>query len=76
MTDPRHDLKATEQAIHHDAKEIVKLEEQKAKLDPTDPALEKISNKVKTIARSLTAKTAAEEELVDEVQASGKRRRN
>ena len=75
MTNPRDDLRATEQAIHHDAKSIAELEEQKAKLEPTDPKVEQISDQVQTIARSLTDKTAAEQELVDEIQAPEKRRR-
>lgn len=75
MTNPRDDLRATEQAIYHDAKSIAELEEQKAKLEPTDPKVEQISDQVQTIARSLTDKTAAEQELVDEIQAPEKRRR-
>ena len=75
MTNSRDDLRATEQAIHHDAKTIVELEEQKAKLDPTDAAVERISNKVQEIAYTLRDKTAAEHELVEEIQAPEKRRR-
>ena len=75
MTNPRDDLKATEQAIHRDATKIAELEEQKASLDPTDPAVEKISDQVQETARSMTDKTAAEQELVEEIQAPGKRRK-
>lgn len=75
MTDQRDDLRATEQAIHRDAKTIVELEEQKAKLDPTDAKVEEISDKVQKVAHSLSDKTAAEQELVEEIQAPGKRRR-
>jgi septal ring factor EnvC (AmiA/AmiB activator) len=75
MTNPRDDLRATEQAIHHDAKTIAELEEQKAKLEPTDPQVEQISDEIQRIARSLTDKTVAEEQLVDEIQALEKRRR-
>jgi hypothetical protein len=75
MTNPRDDLRATEQAIHHDAKAIVELEEQKATLDPTDAEVERISDKVQKIAHSLNDKTAAEQELVEEIQAPEKRRR-
>ena len=76
MTNPRDDLKATEQAIHRDAKKIAELEEQKSSLDPTDPAVEQISNQVQKTAQSLTDKTAAEQELVEEIQAPGKRRKS
>jgi hypothetical protein len=75
MANPRDDLRATEQSIHRDAKAIVKLEELKAKLDPTDPEVERISDEVQKVAHSLSDKTAAEQELVDEVQASHKHRR-
>jgi TRAP-type mannitol/chloroaromatic compound transport system substrate-binding protein len=75
MTDQRDDLRATEQAIHHDATTIAELEEQKAKLEPTDPKVEQISDQIQEIARSLTDKTAAEQELVDEIQAPEKHRR-
>jgi len=75
VTNPREDLRATEQAIHHDAKTIVELEEQKAQLDPTDAEVERISDKVQDIASKLSDKTAAEQELVAEIQAPEKRRR-
>jgi hypothetical protein len=75
MTNPRDDLRATEQAIHQDAATIAKLEEEKAVLDPTDTEVERISDKVEQIAHSLSDKTAAEQELVDEIQAPQKRRR-
>ena len=75
MSNPRDDLRATEQAIHHDAKAIVELEELKAKLDPNDPEVEEISAQVLGVALSLSAKTAAEQDLVEEIQAPQKRRR-
>jgi hypothetical protein len=75
MTNPRDDLRATEQAIHQDAATIAKLEEQKTELDPSDPEVERISDKVQQLAHSLSDKTAAEQELVEEIQAPQKRRR-
>jgi hypothetical protein len=75
MANPRHDLRATEQAIHHDAKTIAELEEQKAKLEPTDPLVEQISDKVEEIAGSLNDKTAAEQELGRRDPGPTKRRR-
>jgi hypothetical protein len=73
MTNPRDDLKATEQSIQRDAKKIAELEEQKANLDPNDPAVERISDRVHETAQSLTDKSVAEQGLVDEIQAPGKR---
>jgi hypothetical protein len=75
VTNPRDDLRATEQAIGHDAKTIVELEDTKAKLDPTDAEVERISDKVQEIASTLRDKAAAEQELVAEIQAPEKRRR-
>jgi len=74
VTNPRDDLRATEQAILRDAQKIVELEEQKAELDPNDPQVERISEHVRGVARSLGDKSTAEEELVDEIQAPRKRR--
>ncbi len=74
VTNQRDDLRATEQAIHRDAKKIVELEEQKAKLDPSDPNVERISAHVQEAARSLVDKTSAEQELVEEIQSPRKRR--
>jgi TRAP-type mannitol/chloroaromatic compound transport system substrate-binding protein len=74
VTNPRDDLRATEQSIHRDAETIVELEERKARLDPTDPEVEKISDLVQDAARTLVHKTSAEQELVDEIQAAQKRR--
>ena len=73
MTNPRDDLKATEQSIQRDAKKIADLEGQKANLDPTHPAVEQISDEVGQMAQSLTDKSKAEQDLVAEIQAPGKR---
>lgn len=75
MTDQRDDLRATEQAIHHDAETIASLEVKKAALDPTDPDVRQLSDRVKTVAASLVHKATAENELVEQIQAPGKRRR-
>ena len=74
MTNPRDDLRATEEAIRQDAKSIVKLEEQKAALDPTDPELERISDKVVQIGGSVRDNAAAEQDLVAEIQGPQRRR--
>jgi hypothetical protein len=74
MTNPRQELRATEEAIHEDAKTIAHLEEGKEGLDPTDPKVEGLSERIQSIAAVLKDKTAAEKELVEEIQASSKRR--
>lgn len=74
MTNPRQELRATEEAIHEDAKTIAHLEEEKEGLDPTDPKVERLSERVRRVAGVLKDKTAAEKELVEEIQASTNRR--
>jgi archaellum component FlaC len=74
MTNPRQELRATEEAIREDAKTIAHLEEEKEGLDPTDPKVERLSERVRSVAGVLKDKTAAEKELVEEIQASTTRR--
>jgi hypothetical protein len=76
VTNPRDDLRATEQSIHHDAKTIIKLEEQKVDLDPIDPEVERISDQVQEVAGALSDKAAAEQDIVEEIQTHEKRRRS
>jgi len=68
MPDPRDDLRATEQAIHEDAQQVQSLEEQKAALDPSDPRVGELSDKVGRLAAGLKDKAAAEIELSEEIQ--------
>lgn len=74
MTNPRDDLRATEEAIQQDANTIVELEKHKSTLDPTDAEVGRISDKVQQIAYTLRDKATAEQDLVEEIQAPDPRR--
>jgi hypothetical protein len=69
MRDPREDLRSTEEAISRDAEQVQTLEEEKAALDPSDPQVERISERVERVATGLKEKAVAERELSDEIQA-------
>lgn len=71
MSDPQQDLRATADSIRRDAEQVAILEEQKTVLDPADPRLAGISEKVERLAAGLQDKAVAERELVEEIQAEG-----
>jgi len=69
MADPQQDLHATVESIRRDAELVKTLEEQKADLDPADPRVVDISERVERIADRLQDKATAERELAEEIQA-------
>ena len=69
MADPQQDLHATAESIRRDAELVKTLEEQKADLDPADPRVVGISERVERIATGLQDKATAERELAEEIQA-------
>ena len=69
MADPQQDLHATAESIRRDAELVKTLEEQKADLDPADPRVVGISERVERIADGLQDKATAERELAEEIQA-------
>ena len=69
--DPREDLQATQTSIKKDAEQVKTLEEEKGALDPTDPRVEQISERVVDLTAALQAKAAAEHELSKEIQEAG-----
>ena len=71
QTDPRDDLQATQTSIKKDAEQVKTLEEEKGALDPADPRVERISERVVDLAAALQAKAAAEHELSKEIQEVG-----
>src|SRR6185312_7082106 len=71
MPDPQQDLRATADSIRRDAEHLATLEEQKTVLDPADPRVLDISEKVERLAAGLQDKAVAERELVEEIQAEG-----
>jgi hypothetical protein len=71
QTDPREDLRATQASIKKDAEQVKTLEEEKGALDPADPRVEQISERVVDLAGALAAKAAAEHELSQEIREAG-----
>ncbi len=69
MPDPREDFRATADSIRRDAERVKTLEAEKRDLDPSDPRVLLLSEQVEQLAIRLQDKTAAEQELVEEIQA-------
>jgi hypothetical protein len=68
MSSPHDDLRSTEQSILYDAQRVKDLEGQKAAMDPTDPRAGPLAERIERLATELQGKTAAERELIEEVQ--------
>ena len=71
MSNPRDDLRSTEESIRLDAKRMQVLEEHKAALDPADPRVERLSVEIERLANALQGKAAAERELALEIREAG-----
>lgn len=70
MSDLERDLRATAEDIAADAARLQTIEEEKARLDPSDPRVVELSAESERLARRLVPKTAAERELADAAQDS------
>jgi len=68
--DPRQDLRSTEESIERDATRVLRLEEEKMKLDPADSRVDEISVQVERVAVSLETKSRAEREISEEIKHS------
>jgi hypothetical protein len=71
MPDPREDLRSTEESILEDAESVLAMERDKSELDPTDPRVGELSDRIKRRTTELDAKAAAEQDLVEEVNGRG-----
>lgn len=69
MSDLERDLRATAEDVAADAARIQEIEEEKTRLDPSDPRVVELSAESERIAQRLLPKTAAERELADAAQA-------
>jgi hypothetical protein len=67
MPDPIEDLRSTEESILEDAESVLTMERDKSELDPSDPRVGDLSDRIKRKTTELDAKAAAERDLVDEV---------
>ena len=65
MSDIQDDFHATVEDIREDAKEIEKIEDEKAQLDPADPRASKLSERAETLAEELHHKTIIQRDLSD-----------
>lgn len=63
MPDPNEDLRSTEESIHEDAETVQKMEREKSELDPTDPRVGELSDRIKDKTAELDDKAAAEQAL-------------
>ncbi len=67
MTDPREDLRATEESILSDAALVMALEEEKMALDPADPRVDQLSVQVQKLAGGIEDKAKVERSLSAEI---------
>ena len=70
MSELNGDLRATAEDISADAARLQEIEEEKARLDPSDPRVAELSAESERLARRLVPKTAAQRELADAAQDS------
>ena len=61
------DLRATTDAIRADAERLAEIEEEKARLEVTDPDLDTLSAKAVDLADDIGRKTRAEQGLSEEL---------
>ena len=67
MPDREDELRATESSIHRDAERVRTLEAEKSTLDPADPRIRELSQRVEVVAAGLHEKATAERELSEEI---------
>jgi hypothetical protein len=68
MPDPIEDLRSTEESILEDAETVLAMEREKSELDPKDPRVGELSDRIKDKTTELDAKATAEQDLSEEVQ--------
>jgi hypothetical protein len=65
MSDLEGELRATSEDIAADAARLKEIEEEKSRLEATDPRIQGLSEEGEAIARRLVPKTVAEREISD-----------
>ncbi|MEX1168944.1 MAG: hypothetical protein WEE50_02255 [Chloroflexota bacterium] len=65
MSDLQDDFQATVEDIAQDAREIERIEREKAKLDPADPETRSLSARAEEIGEQLHQKTRVEQDLAE-----------
>ena len=67
MPDPIEDLRSTEESILQDAESVLAMERDKSELDPRDPHVGELSDRIKDKTAELDDKAAVEQELSAQV---------
>ena len=65
MSELQDDFHATVENIAQDAREIERIENEKAKLDPADPETRSLSAQAEELAEQLHHKTLAQQDLAE-----------
>jgi hypothetical protein len=71
MSDIRDDFRATVENVSQDAKELEKIEGEKAELDPADPQARSLSAQAEDLAEELHRKTLVQRDLAETAAESG-----
>jgi hypothetical protein len=65
-TEDAEDLKALSEDLAADARRIAEIEDEKSRLDPTDPRAHELALETERLAREMQPKARAEVELTDQ----------
>jgi hypothetical protein len=68
MPDLIEDLRSTQESIQEDAETVQAMEREKSELDPADPRVDELSERIKRKTTDLDAKAAAEQDLSAEIR--------
>ncbi|HEU4672428.1 MAG TPA: hypothetical protein VFS32_05960 [Candidatus Limnocylindrales bacterium] len=75
MSDPREDLRSTEESIRWDRDAIRTLEGERASLTSDDPNIAHLTERIEGLAKRVRAKWAAEGDLLAELRTALDERR-
>jgi hypothetical protein len=67
VSDATEDLRATADDLAADAERLRRIEERKAALDPSDPALLALSAEAERLSKTIASKATAQHDLAREV---------
>jgi hypothetical protein len=62
------DLRATVDAVRHDAQRLAELEDEKAALAPDDPAVDRLSDEAVRVGERIAHETRAERQLGKDIR--------
>ena len=71
MSDLQDDFHATVENIAQDARELERIENEKAKIDPADPEARSLSAQAEELAEQLHHKTLVQQDLAETAAAEG-----